>query len=313
MSGEESPTRALTQTSCLMTPPAKARFRPVPTLVSVVIPVRNQARVLPAQLRALAGQTYSGAWELIIVDGASTDDSEKAVTDWRRPDVQVSVIRTRRGLNHQRGAGARSAKGELIAFCDADDVASPGWLDGLVAAAGRADIVGGALELDRLNGPVRSWRDDVAPCRLEVQHDFLAVVPGGNCAVWADVAQALGWDESFTFGSSDIEFSWRAQLQSYRLAFAHGAVMHVRHRHTLRGLAGQWYRYGESGGRLYLAFRHAGMPRADWRQSLAEWRWLLMSLPRLARPGGERAKWVRMAAFRCGRLVGGLRAGVVFP
>jgi glycosyltransferase involved in cell wall biosynthesis len=279
-----------------------------------VIPVLNQARFLPAQLEAIARQSYSGEWELIVVDGGSTDGTLERAAEWSHPEVPVSVIRTRRGLNHQRQVGARAAAGDFVAFCDADDVASPDWIEALARAAQTADIVGGALEFERLNDPdVREWRDDEVSGDLEVHHDFLRAVPGGNCGVWTDVAHALGWDARFRFGSSDIEFSWRAQLGSFHVVYSPEVVMHVRHRCTLLGLAHQWYRYGESGGRLYRKFRHAGMPPSDRRQWLGEWRWLLAQAPSLARPGPHRAKWVRIAAFRLGRLVGGVRVGVVFP
>lgn len=288
--------------------------RPAPGLISVVVPVLNQGSFLPAQLQALAQQAYSGDWELIVVDGGSSDDTLHRAAEWCHPEVPLSVIRTRRGLNHQRQVGTQAAAGDFVAFCDADDVACQDWLKELSRAAQTADIVGGALELDRLNDPpVREWRNDEASDDLEVQHGFMRAAPGGNCGIWADVARAVGWDASFRFGSSDIEFSWRAQMGSFRVVFAPLAVMHVRHRRTLLGLAHQWYRYGESGGRLYRKFRHAGMPPSDRLEWLGDWRWLLTEASSLARPGPHRAKWLRIAAFRLGRLVGGVRAGVVFP
>lgn len=280
----------------------------------MVIPVLNQARLLPMQLEAVAQQTYRGEWELIVVDGSSTDGSLSALDAWDRPDVPVKAVTTHRGLNHQRNVGARMAAGDFLAFCDADDRASPGWLDALARAAPTADIIGGALEFGRLNDPaVRRWRNDEPSHDLEVHHGFLRTIPGGNCGIWRDVAQDIGWDESFHFGSSDIEFSWRAQMGSYRVAFSPDVVMHIRHRATVSGLAYQWFRYGHSGGRLYRKFRQAGMPRTPREEWLRDWRWLIAQLPKLRRQGPHRAAWVRIAAFRLGRVIGSLRVGVVFP
>jgi glycosyltransferase involved in cell wall biosynthesis len=288
--------------------------RSPPRSVSVVIPLLDQAQLLATQLDALARQTYSGSWELLVVDGGSTDAGAAAVRDWPRPDVPVCVIRTRRGVNHQRNIGASLATGEFLAFCDADDAAGPGWLDALVRAAPQADVVGGALELELLNPPrIRSWRDDEEPKDLHVHHGFLPTVPGGNCGVWAEVARDIGWDEHFTFGSSDIEFSWRAQMRSYRVLFTPEAVMHVRHRSTLCGLARQWFLYGYSGGWLYRKFRPAGMRPSPLGEWVGDWCWLLVQLPRLMHIGPHRAKWIRVAAFRIGRFAGSLRAGVIFP
>jgi glycosyltransferase involved in cell wall biosynthesis len=47
------------------------------------------------------------------------------------------------GPGATRNAGARAAKGELMAFCDADDVVQPGWLAGHMTALATADLVGG--------------------------------------------------------------------------------------------------------------------------------------------------------------------------
>lgn len=288
-------------------------YRPSPGFITVVIPVLNQARFLGVQVEALRRQSYQGEWELVVVDGGSSDGSLDVLTGWDRVDVPVTAVRTRRGLNHQRNVGARTARGDFIAFCDADDEAAEGWLDALARAARTADVIGGMLELGRLNPPrIRAWRDDEEPDGLELQHEFLPAIPGGNCGMWRDVALAVGWDERFGFGSSDIEFSWRAQLRSYRLAFAPDVVMHVRHRRTLPGLAYQWFRYGHSGARLYRAFRHVGMSRTPRREWLRDWSWLIAHGHQLHRAEAARAKWIRIAAFRIGRLVGSLGARVLF-
>ena len=49
-------------------------------MISVVLPLYNAARVVGEQLDALAGQTYSGAWELIVADNGSTDGGGPAAT-----------------------------------------------------------------------------------------------------------------------------------------------------------------------------------------------------------------------------------------
>src|SRR6185437_13068019 len=46
-----------------------------PRLVSVVIPARNAAAVIAGQFEGLSRQEYRGAWELIVADNASTDDT----------------------------------------------------------------------------------------------------------------------------------------------------------------------------------------------------------------------------------------------
>jgi hypothetical protein len=88
--------------------------------------------------------------------------------------------------------------------------------------------------------------------------------------------------------------------------------MHIRHRVTLRSLASQWFGYGVSGAHLYRRFREAGMSRTPSAEWLSEWRWLITHFPTRRRDVAGRATWIRIAAFRTGRVAGSLREGVVF-
>jgi glycosyltransferase involved in cell wall biosynthesis len=132
-----------------------------PTLVTVVLPVRNGERHLGRQLAALAGQSYPDPWELLVVDNGSTDGSREVARSFagELPQLRIVDASSHRGLNYARNIGVDAARGDLLAFCDADDAADPGWLAGLVDAAAGADIAGGVLDGQELNGPVaRAWR-----------------------------------------------------------------------------------------------------------------------------------------------------------
>jgi glycosyltransferase involved in cell wall biosynthesis len=290
-------------------------LRSAPQLVSVVVPVLNEERYLGAQLAALAAQTYTGEWELVIVDNGCTDGSLEVLEAIRAalPEVTVVDASARRGLNRARSAGASAARGDFLAFCDADDVVEPGWLEALVEVARTADLVGGSLEHHSLNDPSRlAWRPTERISGFAVYHDFLPSVPGGNCGVWATVAEGLGWDPGYAFGGSDIEFSWRAQVAGYRVVHAPEAVVSVRFRRRLDQHAWQWFRYGAAGPRLFRRFRREGMGRDDLREALADWRWSVVHAFYLLGPSERRGYWVRNAAWRLGRIAGSMRYRVVF-
>ena len=288
--------------------------RETPTLISVIIPVRNGERYIADQLAALSAQSYSGDWELVVADNGCTDGTLDIVDQFsaRLPRVLIANARGCRGLNYARNAGAAAARGDFFAFCDADDVAAPGWLAAMADSACDADLVGGRLDFASLNPPsIRAWRPQRPMTTLLRDHGWLNYAPGGNLGVWASVADELGWDEQFTFGSSDHDFSWRAQLAGYALAFAPEAVMLRRPRGTMRGAVVQSFRYGISGPTLYRVFKDAGMPRPDNRDALRRWRRLVSAVPELWRSPGARGKWVRDFSFRTGRLVGSIRERVL--
>jgi len=95
-------------------------------LVSVVTIFLNAARYIEEAIESVLGQSYSN-WELLLVDDGSTDESSGIARDFvrRRPE-QIRYMhhpgRVNRGMSASRNLGISSARGELIALLDADDV-----------------------------------------------------------------------------------------------------------------------------------------------------------------------------------------------
>jgi GT2 family glycosyltransferase len=130
--------------------------------------------------------------------------------------------------------------------------------------------------------------------------------------MWASVARELGWDESFEFGSSDIEMGWRAALAGRSIVTAPGAIMQKRPPADLRGVARKWFRYGMSDGKLYRTFRDRGMPRSRVGHAVRAWGWIVVHLFDLFRDGAARAGWIRVISKRAGRVAGSVRYRVLF-
>jgi glycosyltransferase involved in cell wall biosynthesis len=284
-------------------------------LVSVVIPCRNGARTLGRQLAALSRQDYGGAWELVVADNGSTDGSAALAEDWRDrlPELQV-VADPRPGINVARNAGVRASHGGIIALCDADDAVGPGWLRLLVdGIANGRDMVGGCLDLDRLNPrlpPVRRQRRTSLANGL----GFLPWPEGANLAFSRDVFDRLhGFDETFIFGGEEIEFAWRAQLAGFSLGFVPEAVVHYSVRSSARRVFRQFLAYGRSHAQLYRQFRELGMPRSRAKLIIGRWLWILAHAPAaVVRPGEDREAVVRRAGIATGRLLGSLKYRVLY-
>ncbi len=91
-----------------------------PTLVSVILPTYNRARLVPRAIESVLQQTHE-AIELIVVDDGSTDDTENAVRSF--DDSRIRYVRhdNRRGAAAARNTGIELARGEYVAFQDSDD------------------------------------------------------------------------------------------------------------------------------------------------------------------------------------------------
>lgn len=276
---------------------------PGPDLVSVIMPVRNARATLPHQLEAMAEQTWTGDWELVLVDDGSRDGSPAVATRFAdRLPLRLVSTSARHGISAARNQGIAAARGQLLLFCDADDVVSSGWLAAMVETAHRGDVVGGRFEIDRLNRPdVRTSRP--APqgdTGLAKAHGH-AYATGASLGIWASVAEALGgFEESFRTAGDDVDLSWRAQRAGYRLVHAPDAVTHYRYRTSTTRMVGQAFRYGLADTMLYRRYRH-DLPRP----ALGRYARIVTNLPMLLRgPASRRRWWCWHVGLRLGMLLG---------
>jgi glycosyltransferase involved in cell wall biosynthesis len=90
------------------------------SLVSVVMPTRNRAVLLPRAIDSVFAQTHR-ALELIVVNDASTDDTRAVLARYDDPRLRVIHRDANSGAAAARNAAIAVARGELIAFLDDDD------------------------------------------------------------------------------------------------------------------------------------------------------------------------------------------------
>jgi glycosyltransferase involved in cell wall biosynthesis len=283
-------------------------------LVSVILPVRDGGDLFTEQLAALSRQTYSGRWEVVVADNGSADGSADRAKSWanRLPGLVVVDASDRPGAAHARNVGAQHARGDVLAFCDADDVVDENWLTALLAGLQGADLVAGAIETDLLNDPlVRRWRPfDVGA--VPISHGWLPYALSANVAFRRSVFMALeGFREDYRVGE-DVEICWRAQLNGHRFAYTPEAVVHYRFRAGLRPLLRQYVAYGTIGPRLFQDFRDEGMPASGLRAAVGPWVRLVTKLPIALLSTTARGDVLRRMAFRLGRIRGSLQVRVLY-
>jgi glycosyltransferase involved in cell wall biosynthesis len=111
--------------------------------VSVIVPAYNAAQYLPASLDSVIAQTYRD-WEVIVVDDGSSDNTQTVLASYRaRLNDKIRCIhQANRGPSAARNAGIRTARGEVIAMLDADDIWLPSRLERSVQELDRDANVG---------------------------------------------------------------------------------------------------------------------------------------------------------------------------
>jgi glycosyltransferase involved in cell wall biosynthesis len=194
--------------------------------VSVVIPAHNAARTIGSTLDSLIAQT-SPAWEAIVVDDGSSDDTRSIADAYARRDPRIGVCSVDvHSEAAARNAGIDRARGDLLAFLDADD---------LLHRATIASVIG-ALERDpSADGVVFGWAsfgndgegvDDAALTGFSHWEDrtdqFLLAsshtpFPVHACVIRRALVSALGAFDPSVSGAADWDLWMRVFRSGARL------------------------------------------------------------------------------------------------
>ena len=92
-------------------------------MISIVIPLYNKAKQIRATLKSVLTQTYSD-YEIVIVNDGSTDRSVEEASAVNDPRIRF-IHQENAGVSAARNRGIEEARGEFIAFLDADDLWKP--------------------------------------------------------------------------------------------------------------------------------------------------------------------------------------------
>ena len=97
--------------------------------VSIIIPCYNMEQYLAETLDSVVAQTYNN-WECIIVDDASTDNTELIVNNYCNKDNRFRYIKQEnKGVSAARNNGIKQTNGELILPLDGDDIIDKTYLE----------------------------------------------------------------------------------------------------------------------------------------------------------------------------------------
>lgn len=112
----------------------------VSLMISVIIPIYNAAPYLPEMLQSLLDQTQQDL-EILLINDGSTDSSSDICKAATQKDARIRyVFQQNAGVSAARNHALTLAKGEYIAFLDADDRIDPNYFKQLFLTCSNADI-----------------------------------------------------------------------------------------------------------------------------------------------------------------------------
>ncbi|MFC7449650.1 glycosyltransferase [Rhodococcus daqingensis] len=293
--------------------------RSLPHLVSVIVPAFNCAHLIDVQLTALARQDYAGEFEVVVSDNGSTDGLRALLRDHPltatlnlRCVDSTGVV----GVSHARNVGIEHARGDFLAFCDADDRAHPNWLTELIAVAATSDAVGGSIETASLNDPdTAAWLPTPPPDQRAAVKGMYPVAGGCNLGMWRHVFDAVGsWDESYVAGCEDTDYCLRLQLAGFSLAHAPNALVAYRIRGSHTAFRRQQSTWAQKQVQLYAQYRSLGAQRPPLTMTPMQLLLLAIHNPAVPRPLRQLSygQWLYYAAGIAGRIRGSIRHRVYF-
>jgi glycosyltransferase involved in cell wall biosynthesis len=259
--------------------------------VSVVIPVYNGEEDLEESIDCLRSQTYpSDRVEYWIVDNNSSDRSAeiiKAAIADPNDTISLHYLSENRIQSSYaaRNAGIRAARGEIIAFTDADCRPESHWLSALIQPFAKKNIGIVAGEIKALPGKSLlekyADREETLSQKHTLSHPFCAYGQTANLAIRRSIFEEIGLFRPYLTTGGDADICWRILRETdWEIEFSAEAIVKHRHRSTLKSLRNQWRRYGESNRYLHELYGVELMRESDRREYLYRLtRWLLKEVP----------------------------------
>ena len=215
-------------------------------MISVIIPHLNQPEALRRGLAALQRQEgCSLPFEIIVVDNGS----HQLPTQICASSDQVSLLsQPVPGPGPARNLGVASARGDILAFIDADCVAGPGWLaaiEGHFRNAPDASVIGGDVRILQQQ-PGRPTMleayESVFAFRMKKYIDEKGFTGGGNLAVRAWVFRKVGGFLGINI-AEDTEWGQRASAMGYRVRYEPKMIVQHPARRNFAELVDKWDRH----------------------------------------------------------------------
>lgn len=235
-----------------------------PPEVSIIIPSFNGALRLPRCLDALVAQETRRAYEILVVDDGSTDQTSAVAASYA-PAV-IALRQDNAGPGAARNLGARRARGSVLLFTDDDCIAERDWLERMLAPFSDPSV---AAAKGSYRTRQRQWVARFVQLEYEEKYDELARHPSIDFVDTYSAAfrrnvflDAGGFDASFTTASTeDQELSFRLAEAGYEMRFVRDARAWHTHAASLRAYLRKKFKIGY--WKVLVLIKHPAKMRGD--------------------------------------------------
>lgn len=199
-------------------------------VVSVIVPVFNDQEGIDKCLCSLLRQSYPRErYEIIVVDNGS----DPPVRLPKSSGTHVSLLREGRpGSYVARNCGIRAAKGEILAFTDADVVVASDWLERAVDHLRRKDgisVIGGRIEMFFAHPgsptPAELYEHAVPPFQQQYFVECLGFSTTANLIVKRSALEVVGYFDEDVFSGGDVRWGLKAQAAGYAIVYCDDVVV----------------------------------------------------------------------------------------
>jgi succinoglycan biosynthesis protein ExoA len=229
-------------------------------VVSVVVPCYNEERFIVKALEQLADQYDLELYEILVVDGASDDNTRGLIEQFKqsRSDLTIELIdNPARNIPTALNLGISAARGTIIARMDAHAIPSQGYIRRCVEVLrqGNAGVVGmpcrvqpGASTLiAQAIASAVSHPFGIGDAKYRLQQGTSSQEPVDTVAFACfrkSLWQKLGGYNEALLTNEDYDFNYRARLSGQPVILDRSGHCDYFARATLRDLANQYLRYG---------------------------------------------------------------------
>lgn len=230
--------------------------------ISVVIAVRNEVDHIKDCVQSVLNQDYKKTYEVIIVDGMSTDGTYELLGKLQKKHKFTLLKNPKFNAAAGRNIGIEHAKGKYIAFIDGDAAASKDWLKQITKAFGSSDAIGvggpdslpeDSDKMSRMIGYVMTSPvarggklNPSTQHSLMKEKQYVEHIPTCNLCLKREVFDDVGFfDETFVKGQ-DLELNYRIVNAGYKLQYSPRIrVIHHR-RQRVTDFAKQIYKWAKA-------------------------------------------------------------------